>query len=62
VAVKGVIVNSTGNETGVTVNGVVATVTGNQFIAEHVPLAEGANTLTVTATDTAGNTATTPSA
>jgi len=58
VAVKGVIVNSTGNETGVTVNGVVATVTGNQFIAEHVPLAEGANTLTVTATDTAGNTAT----
>lgn len=57
VTVKGVVINSTGSETGVTVNGVVAMVTGNQFIAEHVPLAEGANTLAVTATDVAGNTA-----
>jgi len=54
--VKGVVINSTGNETGVTVNGIVATVAGNQFIAEHVPLAEGANTISVTATDTAGTT------
>ncbi len=58
VDVKGAVINNTGNETGVTVNGVVATVYGTQFIAENVPLTEGSNTITVTATDTAGNTAT----
>ncbi len=57
VMVKGTIINSTGNETGVAINGIVATVYGNQFIANHVPLTEGSNTITVTATDTAGNTA-----
>ena len=56
VMVKGSIINSTGNETGVTVNGAVATVYGNQFMA-NVPLQEGSNTITATATDTAGNTA-----
>lgn len=55
VMVKGTITNSTGNETGVTVNGIVATVYGNQFIVNHVPLTEGQNTITVTATDTSGN-------
>lgn len=59
VMVKGAIINSTGNETGVTVNGIVANVYGNQFIANHVPLVEGLNTLTLTAIDTEGNTATT---
>ncbi|MFZ3137175.1 MAG: FG-GAP-like repeat-containing protein [Thermodesulfovibrionales bacterium] len=59
VMVKGAIINSTGNETGVKVNGIVANVSGNQFIANHVPLVDGANTITITATDTAGNTATT---
>ncbi len=59
VMVKGAIINNTGNETGVTVNGIVASVYGNQFIANHIPLTEGSNTITVTATDTAGNTATT---
>jgi hypothetical protein len=59
VMVRGAIINNTGNETGVTVNGVVATVYGNQFIANNVPLTEGQNTITVIATDTAGNTATT---
>ncbi len=58
VMVKGTVTNSTGNETGVTVNGVVATVYDNQFIANHIPLTEGSNTITVTATDTAGHTAT----
>jgi hypothetical protein len=58
VTVKGIVANTTGNETGVTVNGTVATVIGNQFIAQHVPLAEGSNTITVTATDSAGSTAT----
>ncbi len=58
IMVKGTIDNITGNETGVTVNGVVATVYHNQFIANHVPLIEGANTITVNATDTSGYTAT----
>jgi RHS repeat-associated protein len=40
----------------VTVNGVTATVTGNTYTAT-VPLAMGANTLTATATDLYGNTA-----
>jgi hypothetical protein len=59
VTVKGAVINTTGNETGVTVNGIPATVYGNQFIASHVPLTEGQNTITVTATDTVGTTATT---
>ncbi|MBI5099605.1 MAG: hypothetical protein HZB30_10250 [Nitrospirae bacterium] len=59
VMVKGAVINNTGNETGITVNGIVATVYGTQFIANDVPLSEGSNTITVTATDTAGNTATT---
>ena len=58
IMVKGTITNTTGNETGVTVNGVVANVHGNEFTANHVPLAEGTNTITVTAIDTAGYTAT----
>jgi hypothetical protein len=57
VTVKGAVINTTGKETGVTVNGVLANVYGNQFIANHVPLAEGSNTLTITATDSAGTTA-----
>ncbi len=59
VMVKGAIINSTGNETGITVNGRVATMYGNQFIANNIPLTEGLNTITVTATDTDGNTETT---
>lgn len=58
VSARGTIINASGKETGITVNGLVATVIGNQFFAEHVPLAEGANSITVTATDTAGTTAT----
>ena len=41
----------------VSVNGVAASVTGSAFTA-HVPLAGGANQVTVTATDTAGNSGT----
>ncbi len=48
-----------GNETGVTVNARVAMNYNNQFVANHVPLANGSNAISVTATDTAGNTATT---
>jgi Tfp pilus assembly protein PilX len=59
VTVNGAVINTTGNETGITVNGIVANVYGNQFIADHVPLAEGSNTFTVTATDSGGTTAST---
>jgi hypothetical protein len=58
VMVRGTVTNSTGNETGVVVNGIIADIYGNQFVANHLPLEEGANTITVTATDTAGNSAT----
>ncbi len=58
VNVTGTIVNVTGDETGVKVNGVPATVYGNEFNAGHVPLQPGQNTITATAVDTAGNTAT----
>lgn len=57
--VRGTVENSTGSETGVTVNGVVATVYGNEFFVNHLPLQEGENTITVTATDPAGNSAST---
>ena len=56
VMVQGTVANSAGKETGVTVNGVIAQVYGNQFVANHVPLADGQNTLTASATDTAGYT------
>ncbi len=59
VTVKGAVINTTGNETGVTVNGMPAILSGNQFIASHVPLMEGSNTIIVAATDIAGTTATT---
>lgn len=45
--------------TGITVNGVVATTVNGQFLASAVPLAAGGNTLTVTATILPGATATT---
>ena len=55
VMVQGIIINSTANETGVTVNGIIANVYGDQFVVNHVPLEEGDNTITATATDTDGN-------
>ena len=54
VTVRGTIINSTGKETGITVNGIVATVYGNQFTVSRVPLSVGPNTITATATDIAG--------
>ncbi|MDA8240480.1 MAG: PKD domain-containing protein [Nitrospiraceae bacterium] len=58
IMVKGNLITP-GNETGVTVNGIVGMVYGSDFAVNHVPLSDGANTISVTATDTAGNTATT---
>ena len=57
VMVHGTVTNAVGNETGVVVNGILAMVYGDQFVANHVPLQEGENTITATATDTQGNTA-----
>lgn len=51
VTVTGMYINSTGAETGVTVNGVPATVSGSRFVINHVPLQLGANSITITATD-----------
>jgi hypothetical protein len=57
--VRGTVINAMGNETGVTVNGKLAMVFGTEFVANHIPLEEGANTIEVVATDTEGNTVTT---
>ena len=59
VTVSGTVINTSGIETGVVVNGMSATVSGSRFIANHVPLQQGANTITITATDANGLTATT---
>ena len=59
VMVKGTVTNTTGNETGVTVNGIVAVLYNGEFFVNHVQLEEGQNTITADATDTEGNTATT---
>ena len=53
---EGMIANHQGLETGVTVNGVPATVYGDMFIVNNIALAPGENTLTAIATDTAGHT------
>ncbi len=56
--VHGAIINPLGSEIGVNVNGILAMVYGNQFVANHVPIEDGENIITATATDTDGNTAT----
>lgn len=56
IMVTGTIANPLNKEIGITVNGIVASIYGNQFVANHVPLVDGVNTITVTATDTDGNT------
>ena len=56
VMVKGTLSNDLGLETGVIVNGKVAMVYGNEFVANHVLLQEGSNTITAYAIDTQGNT------
>ncbi len=58
ILVEGRVANATGNETGVVINGVMANIYAGEFVANHVPLVEGANVITATATDVRGNTAT----
>jgi hypothetical protein len=55
--IGGTVANTSGAQTGVVVNGVIARVYGGQFAANNVPLIEGQNTITVTATDANGATA-----
>jgi hypothetical protein len=55
IMVHGTLANSTGKETGITVNGKVAMIHGNRFVVNHIPLQEGVNTITATATDADGN-------
>ncbi|MBW2078208.1 MAG: FG-GAP repeat protein [Deltaproteobacteria bacterium] len=55
IMVQGTITNPLATEVGITVNGIVAMVEGNQFMANHIPLEQGENTLTVTAMDWEGN-------
>ena len=57
--VRGTFANSSGRETGITVNGKVAMVYGNEFVVNHLPLEEGGNTITVIATDVEGSSRTT---
>jgi Protein of unknown function (DUF1566)/Putative Ig domain/Carboxypeptidase regulatory-like domain/Glucodextranase, domain B/Purple acid Phosphatase, N-terminal domain len=59
VTVSGTVINSSGVETGVMVNGMPATVNGNRFIVNHVSLQVGSNSITVAATDANGLTSTT---
>ncbi len=56
VMVTGTVVNIDSNETGVTVNGIPAIISEDHFAANHIPLEEGENTITATATDIVGNT------
>jgi hypothetical protein len=58
VKVEGTLRNPLSLEIGVTVNGIVAMADGDQFVVNHVPLEEGENIITATATDTEGFTAT----
>jgi hypothetical protein len=55
VLVRGIIRNSTGRETGITADGMVALQYEDQFMVNHVPLEQGENVITVTATDTTGD-------
>ena len=57
VSVEGTISNTSGAETGVVVNGIIAGVSGGHFAANDIPLTEGQNTITVTATGSNGATA-----
>lgn len=59
VTITGTVINTSGAETGVTVNGIAATVSGTSFTVNHVPINEGSNTITITATDANGLTTTT---
>ena len=51
IMVEGTVSQEHGLETGVVVNGRIAVVSGNRFVANRVPLEEGQNQITAVATD-----------
>jgi hypothetical protein len=51
VQVTGAVINTTGAESGVAVNGIPATINGIRFVANNVDLQPGTNTIIITATD-----------
>jgi hypothetical protein len=53
--VKGTVIHSRGSETGVVVNGILANIYGTEFVVNHVPLTEGSNSISASATDIDGN-------
>ncbi|WP_155319544.1 hypothetical protein [Desulfosarcina alkanivorans] len=55
VMVRGTFANTGGSETGITVNGVLAMVYGNEFVVNNVPLEPGTNTIIATAMDINGH-------
>lgn len=55
-SVRGTVTHAGNKETGVTVNGVLAIISDGQFRADHVPLNDGENSITVSATDVDGAT------
>jgi hypothetical protein len=57
VMVEGTILHADGLETGVVINGVLAMVYENKFVANHVSLQDDIETIIVTVTDTEGATA-----
>ena len=57
ILVEGFVSNPNDEEVGVNVNGVIALVNGDQFVARNIPLIEGENTIAATVTDGNGNSA-----
>lgn len=55
IMVKGTVKSDT-RDVGITVNGILAELFGNEWIANNVPLTIGSNIITATATDSYGNT------
>jgi hypothetical protein len=58
VSVTGTLTHAAGLETGLTVNGMLAVIDGDRFTVDHVPMVQGENTITATATDADGITLT----
>lgn len=55
IMVKGTVKSDT-RDVGITVNGIIAELTGNNWIANNIPLTIGTNIIIATATDSYGNT------
>ena len=56
IMVRGTIASDT-RDVGITVNGILAEIAGNNWVANNIPFTIGSNTITAVATDPSGNTA-----